>query len=369
MRIAYITDIDLNAHSGVRLKHVMQCGNWEKLGHEVVIFSMPNTEQVNISKVDIPIKHKIFDNKIASYFGGGFKAYCRKILSIPSVLRALRDYNPDFVYLRSMIYFPGLIRILNAYPTFIEYNTLVEEELKMVSSFKTRLMHGMGYEHLNKSARGFIGVTNEITQYYRDKYAKPSIAIGNGFDLNSYPDQTLKSKNQRPQLVFVGSPDMPWQGVDKFYQMSQRIEADFHLVGPSISDSLGCKDNFFQHGYLQKNLLDALYLKMDIAVGSLALHRKKMSEATPLKVREYCAYGLPIILAYNDTDLSGQEFVLEIDNTEDTIDKNIQRIKDFIQKWHNRRVPRQNVIPLIDYSVKERIRLNFIKDVLDNNGV
>ncbi|HEY1202196.1 MAG TPA: glycosyltransferase [Niastella sp.] len=309
----------------------------------------------------------MFDNKLSACFNGGLAAYVRKISSVSGIVRSLRAFKPDVLYIRSMAYFPGLTRIASSFPAIVEYNTLMEREIRIASSSRARFVHNLGYRKFNRSVSGFIGVTDEITDYYRDAYGHPALTIGNGFDLDSYPIASIPrfSPQPRPQIVFVGSPDQPWHGVDKFYELSACLpDMDFHLIGPTYQAAVEANSkNFIEHGFMDKAALTELYSKMDIAVGSLAMHRNGLNEATPLKVREYGAFGLPMILAYRDTDLSGREFVLEIDNTEDTITKNIDRIRTFIADWKNRRVEREKVAPLIDYKHKEKRRLDFMMQI------
>ncbi|TWF44334.1 hypothetical protein FHW36_101254 [Chitinophaga polysaccharea] len=369
MKIAYLTDIDLSSHSGVRIKHIMQCSNWEKLGHEVKIYSIPNTATVNAQQIDIPISFEVFDNKISTYFKGGIAAYVRKIFATSRIIKSLKEFNPDILYVRSMVYYPGLNRIVRSFISVIEYNTLMEKELEVAGNKRIRFMHGLGYKALNTSAKAFVGVTEEIALAYGDRYRRPAVAIGNGFDLSSYPLNEMPVNMPSPdraQIVFVGSPNMPWHGIDKFYQLSTLVDADFHLVGATYEpdETSAARKNFIQHAFMNKKELGELYSKMDIAIGSLALHRNNLKEATPLKVREYCTYGLPIIIAYKDTDLSGKEFVLEIDNSEDTIEKNLLVIKAFISKWRGKRIAREEIEQLIDYRYKEEKRLSFLQAIL-----
>ncbi|MBK7455292.1 MAG: hypothetical protein IPJ46_16695 [Anaerolineales bacterium] len=50
--------------------------------------------------------------------------------------------------------------------------------------------------------------------------------------------------------------------------------------------------------------LREITLNTDVACGTLAIHRNNMEEAWYFKVREALALGVPLILAYHDTDLS-----------------------------------------------------------------
>ena len=88
-----------------------------------------------------------------------------------------------------------------------------------------------------------------------------------------------------------------------------------------------------------------------------------MHEASPLKVREYLALGLPTIIGYKDTDFpQGAPFLLELPNVENNVDFAADAILRFVEEWKNKRVPRSEVLHL-DLKKKERERLRFLKEV------
>jgi hypothetical protein len=82
-----------------------------------------------------------------------------------------------------------------------------------------------------------------------------------------------------------------------------------------------------------------------------------MFEGGPLKVREHAAFGLPLILACRDVDApEDAPYALYIPNTEDNIAMSLPAIRDFVEKWRGRRVPRERVAHM-DWAVKEQKRL------------
>ncbi|MFN3692462.1 MAG: hypothetical protein ACK4R7_06185, partial [Fervidobacterium sp.] len=75
------------------------------------------------------------------------------------------------------------------------------------------------------------------------------------------------------------------------------------------------------YGMLFLDKYTPIMQQADIGISTLAPYRKKMNEASPFKVREYSALGLPVIIGYKDTDLpDGAPFILQIPNTEDNIE-------------------------------------------------
>lgn len=368
MRIAYLIDINIAIESGVQKKLKAQVAIWKELGHQVKFFSIPSELDPATSLTDND-DVLFFDTKFSRTRFKGLNVYIRKISSVRPILRQLKFYEPDIVYVREMVWFPGLNRILSQFNIVWESNTLLLDELKAIANpfvyRANRLMLPFVFKHLD----GLVGVTAEITKTF-EKFRIPlTISIANGVDLKKASTSSLlPPQNNRPQLILVGSPGMNWHGIEHFFKMAILTpQADFHLVGPSL-DATTSQFNFFQYGVVNSGALNELYNKIDIAVGSLGLYRKNMQEACTLKVREYYRYGLPIILAHKDTDLSGTDFVLELDNTAHGVENGIEKIHAFINKWKGKRVDIQKYAHLVDARLKESMRLDFMKRVLENKN-
>ncbi|OQX62455.1 MAG: hypothetical protein B5M51_06135 [Anaerolinea sp. 4484_236] len=125
--------------------------------------------------------------------------------------------------------------------------------------------------------------------------------------------------------------------------------------------------NVILHGYLKSEDYLKIFAIADVAVSSLAPHRKGMDEASSLKSREYLAYGLPTILAYKDTDLDSLDvdFLLKIPNREDNILTHGKLIRDFAYRMRGKRVDREVIAPYIDSKEKERQRLVFFEKIIE----
>ena len=104
----------------------------------------------------------------------------------------------------------------------------------------------------------------------------------------------------------------------------------------------------------------------DVAIGTLALHRKQMDEACPLKVRRYLEFGLPVLLGYRDTDLDSLDawWLLRLPNTESNVLSSLQEIESFVQGVRGRRVPREAVESVVSAVAKESARLAFFEEVV-----
>jgi hypothetical protein len=90
-----------------------------------------------------------------------------------------------------------------------------------------------------------------------------------------------------------------------------------------------------------------------------------MSEACPLKVREYLSLGYPVIIGYKDTAFSSDfEYVYKLD-TETEID--FSNMKYFIEKYARVSVPTVAVRPLISTDILEEKRVKYFKDVINKD--
>lgn len=286
MRIIYLAEWDAFKPTGVLSKIQGQVKTWNNFGNnaELILISPPGK-----SKSSKPLANaKIFSKPLTRLLPEGFvRTYSNKILSSFEVPAYIRKIQPDLIYYRQGIWYPGVLSVIKAFPTIMELNTDDISEIQLSSKLKSQV-YMYGRHKIINSVKGFVAVSNEIHELYK-RYNKPTCVVSNGIDLSIIPENVV-CNNNRPQLLFVGSPGSPWHGVDKILDMAKKItEVDFHIVGYALTCSL--PQNIKTHGYLDKKQLYELYKKIDVGIGSLALHRNNMHEASPLKVREYLAFG------------------------------------------------------------------------------
>jgi glycosyltransferase involved in cell wall biosynthesis len=168
-------------------------------------------------------------------------------------------------------------------------------------------------------------------------------------------------------LVFLGQPGYIWHGTDKLIYLAFAFpDWRFDLVGLKPEEIVGkIPDNLVFHGMLERSEYEQILRQANCSIGTLALNRNNMEEASPLKTREYLAYGLPVIIGYSDTDFpQGADFLLQLPNTEDNVKENIEGIRKFVLAWKDKRVPREAVRHL-DWSYKEARRLDFFKSLVN----
>jgi hypothetical protein len=194
------------------------------------------------------------------------------------------------------------------------------------------------------------------------RYHKPTCVIANGIDMDALvplppPD------NPTPRLAFVGTAGIPWNGEDKLWPLARRFpDLTIDMIGfQAEAFPQDIPKNVVFHGRVKVEAVRDLLGLADVAIGTLALHRKKLNENSPLKVRESLGFGVPTIIAYLDTDLNEQnfDFLLKLPNCEENVSEHADAIRDFTYRMRGRRVDREVVRPLIDQGHKEQNRLEF----------
>ncbi len=367
MKIAYVTmHWPRNATSGIGMKMMRQMKSWCSAGHSVTCYMHLHKVQGHSNLVP------------AQYF---FYFSARNVLAIPkreiSRSIALRQLTtkvladkPDVIYLRWGMYAFPLKNLFQQIPVIIEVNTndLLEHHLLgFTLDTYNRLTRSISLSR----AAGLIFTTNELAADPAfSNFTKQRVVISNGIDLDAYPILPAP-KTDIPHLVFIGSPHLPWQGVEKLVELA-KILPDIHIdiVGCSeIPDITTVPNNLTLHGYLEKVDYEKVLAGATAAIGTLSLYKKGMQEAAPLKIRECAAYGLPLILPYVDTDLHDLacEAILEIPNTEDNLSQSATSIHDFLYCIRGKRLERKIIRGLIDIQVKEQARLLFFQSCLSNN--
>jgi hypothetical protein len=353
MRIAYLVHGVHGAGSGVRAKILSQAATWSSLGIEVGVFvrceagaeaewtGQPHVVKVRSSRAGIP-----------------GRLIQRELLSLE-----VAAWRPNAIYLRQSTVSPSIVGLAMRIPTVVELNTLDLAELRLGSW--PRYLYAIGTRGLVlRAARGLVAVADEIArQDYVRGLGKPTATIPNSIDLASY-DQLPAPDNPEPRLIFLGAPGLPWHGLDKIREIAGRFaDWTFDVVGPAPEEVADPPSNLRLHGLLRPVQYLPMLAGADVAIGSLALHRKSMEEASPLKVAEYLAYGLPTIIGYADGRFpDGAPFLLRLPNVEDSIAPCFGAIEDFVRHWRGRRVDRASIAHIDARHIEQR-RLDFIRSV------
>ncbi|WLI77669.1 hypothetical protein Q5705_03675 [Kosakonia sp. H02] len=360
MKIAYLIRHDITKNDGVTKKILGQVREWERMGADIKIFAYVPKKGNSM----LPAHQHIMQGAIIS-----------RILPDMELLSELNIFSPDIVYFRYDTWSTTISRIMSRYTSIAELNTLDLSEFHSLIKFEKNIksiIRYVAYKFFRglvlKKVSGIVSVTYEIkNDLSNSKYGKPSVVVPNGIALDTY--KTIKQSvysNLRTGLFFIGTPGQPWHGVDIIEQLARQLpEMDFHVVGIE-GDNL---PNLYYHGYLNTQEYIAILAKCAVCIGTLGLHRKNMVEACPLKVREYLAYGYPVILGYQDTAFIEQQlqpdFVHFIDTSKDITPEAAAALKRFIEDNKNKVVPTSK-IEFLDTKFLEKKRYEFFSHVLAN---
>lgn len=358
MRIAYVT-IHVAPEimrAGVGKKIKSQMSIWREHAHEVVLFSLTP------SHIPFPEERQfIFESQ-----GNLLKREMNRVSVLKQMLAAIRQYKPDIIYLRFGLYSYPLHRLFKIAPVVLETNSDDVQEYHKRGAFfywTNRLTRNLTFA----PACGIITPSHELVDVLSPKHDKPICVISNGIDLKNV-EPLPPPKNEKPVITLVGSPGMKWHGVDKLIKFAELCpDITVNIVGYAQKDiDSPVPSNLHLHGFLNKKQVREVLLKTDVACGSLALHRNKMQEASVLKIREALSYGLPVIIAYRDTDLNeiSLDTILRIPNTEDNVVANAETIRTFAYTMMGKRVDINSVASYLDQKQKEAARLGFFQQIL-----
>lgn len=368
MKIAYLINHQIWRNDGVTKKIAVQVDAWRKEGYEVEVFCITRKLGESILKS----KQYYLDNPIVG-----------RLIKNKELVKDIDAFNPDIVYLRYDLWSINIATIISKYHTVAELNTLDVEEYRLLMLKEKTIKSLIRYfayiifrSNLFRKLKGLVAVTNEIAVDQSVKrFSLPTAILPNGIDLKKYTTLDRVNSTTEPlRLFFIATPGQPWHGVDFIVEIAKNLpEMEFHIIGTNgvveISENkCGEFKNLFWHGYLNQEKYISIIKNCHIGIGSLALFRNKMYEACPLKVREYLAYGYPIILGYKDTAfIKGPipDYVLELDLSDEGVTTDVVRlIREFSLKHRNRIIDSKE-LSSIDASKLEQKRLEFLAKIKD----
>ncbi len=270
----------------------------------------------------------------------------------------------EFFYLRFLRKLKKLqVKVVVEYPTFP-----YDHEYQSKTIFKRAAL--LVDRFFRSSLQQYVDLTVTYTDR-NDILHIPTVKIENGIDLEDVPIRQVEDSNN---MVLIGVANLSiWHGYDRViegmrihYQREKNPKKIFFEIigeGPQLSSLKGLADKYRLgdyvkfHSNITGHALDEIFNRAHIGVGSLGMHRINLTEGAPLKAREYCARGLPFMIAYYDNDFTGKsKHVLNIVPDENPVDMNFMldffatsmgkdvpmQMRDFAEKnisWENKLMP------------------------------
>lgn len=357
MRIAYLYERNDAHGSGVFNKIISQSREWAANGHEIALFNLSGKDTAQAWRDKLP--PEIAFQQIV------WSSALDRLRAMDSLIQRVCAWKPTLIYTRHGLYYPSYERIIGKIPVVIEVNSdeLNEARLRSAGAYwYRRLTRGRMLSH----AAGLVFISHELSENPRfATFARPHVVVPNGIDLQRFTPQP-PSGNTQPHLFFIGHPHTIFHGLDKIAALARHFtDWHFDIVGPGPDEfEAPLPPNLVVHGLLAQDAYLPLVQRADVAIGTLAMHRKGLHEASPLKLAEYLAYGLPTIIGCKYTNFTQPvDFILELPNTDTNIMDNLDRIGKFVTAHMGKRIPRE-LIQQVDIRHYEAKRLSFMSSLL-----
>ncbi|HTF04815.1 MAG TPA: glycosyltransferase [Bacteroidia bacterium] len=263
-----------------------------------------------------------FIRNYRSYFAT--QSYLRQFYE--NLEREVAKHTFDSIVFRYPLSNKFLLRFCRKYPGKIlfEHNSKELVEMEMDKAANPAMQYYINAEkkyasRVLSSARGLMGVGNEVTAYQVGRSGKsdmPHRVIANGIDVASLPLRTPPAgiAGELKLLFVTGSPS-PWVGLDILLQgladYSGEMKIKVYVVGPLNAEVVKRAEELrVTHlveftGEKKDKELDRYFDECHVALGTLAMQRVGLQEHSSLKVLEYAARGIPFVISYCDTNFEG----------------------------------------------------------------
>lgn len=227
--------------------------------------------------------------------------------------------SPEFLYFRYPLGCPWTLSLFKRLTSLgikiiTEHQSIEKKELLALKKYLFWISESVFGRICLAKNYGVVGVTDEITDFQKHRARNAKVlTIPNGIDSSnfSFRNPNYADPQKRLDMLFIGSLSK-WHGLDRLIKgmTGYKNNCFFHIVGEGkekenlrhLAGSLGLAENVLFYGFRDKEQLDIFFEKCHIAIGSLGVHRNSLTQASPLKVREYAARGIPSVISYEDPD-------------------------------------------------------------------
>lgn len=238
-----------------------------------------------------------------AYYFGFYRHLARTLRGLDYVYIRYPRSSPLFLWMlaRLRAHNPGLM-VLIELPSFPYHTETVSLRDKVFGT-------------IDRMSRPFLRhVADRIVTFSREKqiFGLPTIATDNGVDVAALDPLDAPAPDGPLRLFGVANLSF-WHGYDRLiaglaaYQGARPVTFDIAGAGqqlPRLQDDVaaaGLQDVVRFHGPQHGDALKALMQGAHLGASSIGMHRLDV-DTSNLKSREYCARGLPFLIAYPDRD-------------------------------------------------------------------
>ncbi len=180
------------------------------------------------------------------------------------------------------------------------------EELKLYSKIAYHIENFTGrWQH--KNIKAIVGVTPEIAEFESKRCnVKNTLVFPNGIIVVN--DKIIDNRDSKKvRMIMLCGKFQAFHGYDLLlkcinnYSGDIAFEVDFY--GDAYEDVIKQIDltkNCFYKGFVESKELKNLFTCYDLGLGSLAFYRTGLSQAATIKVREYLANGLSVVVGHDE---------------------------------------------------------------------
>jgi len=315
MDIAYVTVAGLASKSG-DLDHVLGISQGlAELGNTVHLIAGASSRDFSSTSTNL-IYHSV---PIAGLSPPQAAAKLAK-----HALNVIQQKDIEIVYLRTfpidyILFTRHLIQM--KVPYVCELNTITDAEYRAKGQTLKGIIYRFWEGRTLAQSLGWLPVTQEIRIWAEriSRTRKPFLIAANGVAIDTATVKKSRKEVRRmlgvpdslPVLVMAGF-SRPWHGVDRALALLAGLPAPVELwfIGAqgetdrryieTMAPKYGVDGAVRVFPWLGKSDTADLVAAAEVGIGPLALDRKHMTEAQPLKIRFYLALGLPVLINYRD---------------------------------------------------------------------
>lgn len=327
----YITYYNINLTIGIKKKIMAQCRVFQKVLGKTY-YTMYAGQMMYLLQ-----EEQIVDKEFAST-----QKMCNEVL-----LQWIGKYDIDQVYIRYDLSDIWFIKFLKA---------LKDRSIKCVLEFPTFPYDGEGWgrrpiedNYYREQIHQYIDCCTTYSNY-NTVFEIPCITLVNGVNIEEQPPKKYRKPDGSIILAAVATMSK-WHGYERviqgmynYYSNGGQRNIIFNVVGDGdqiqyykkIVDEYQLCEHVAFHGQLSGTKLDDIYDNSDIAIGSLGFYKINLYSNAPIKLREYCARGIPFVYGYDDISFSENNyFAYRISNDATLVD--IKKIIEFYETVYDGR--------------------------------
>lgn len=330
----YVARLDLGApnHSGVANKINAQKRAFDRHGFSCEVLSFHSGE--------IRLDDTVIQNK---YTG----PLAKKVFEYDFYIKFLDlARSASWVYLRYQRASPILnwcLQRLKAsrpeVPIFVEFPTWPQDQLD--KGLRGRVLSFLDIINRRKMS-SFIDSAITFTKH-KSILGVNTIRIQNGIEIQEYTPHVPPSGDI---IRILGLANLSyWHGYDRIIEglYRQKLQGGrgvhFEIAGvgaelqrlEALVHDRALQDVVFFHGHVQGEALRDLIGQCHFGVGAIGMHRIGVKYSSAIKLREYCARGLPFMFDHEDADFPPDfPYALRVSATDDPI--NISDVVGFLNR-------------------------------------